>query len=179
VVDPNEAQEAEYALTVAQAFLALGCLLAIYIDPIGPRPYTRLARLALLLYASFSLLMVEVLRRQSDLNRSLRLVLHVTGVFWTGVAFLFTKAGGGPIFVVFLLFIVLAAAYRWGLVQTLSRPGAVQRFFCWSVTPPPLARIIFRRSAFLACLSGQSLYSYWDAYSDTWCRTKRHVVPRL
>jgi len=123
VVDPNEAQEAEYALTVAQAFLALGCLLAIYIDPIGPSPYTRLARLALLLYASFSLLMVEVLRRQSDLNRSLRLVLHVTGVFWTGVAFLFTKAGGGPIFVVFLLFIVLAAAYRWGLVQTLFTAG--------------------------------------------------------
>jgi signal transduction histidine kinase len=122
-VDANEAKEAEYALSVAQAFLAFGCLLAIYVDPIVPNLHTQLARLSLLFYASFSVLMAEVLRRQSDLNRSLRLVLHVSGVLWTGVAFLFTKAGGGPIFVVFLLFIVLAAAYRWGLVQTLFTAG--------------------------------------------------------
>jgi signal transduction histidine kinase len=119
VVDPNEAKQAEYALTVAQAFLAWGCLLAISIGPVAPSPYPLFARLSLLLYASFSVSMAVVLRRRSDLNGSLRLVLHITGVFWTGVAFLFTKAGGGPIFVVFLLFIVFAAAYRWGLVPTL------------------------------------------------------------
>jgi signal transduction histidine kinase len=67
--------------------------------------------------------MVDVLPRQSDLNRSLRLVLHLTGVFWTGVAFLFTQAGGFPIFVAFLVFIGLAAAYRWGLRQALFPAG--------------------------------------------------------
>jgi signal transduction histidine kinase len=118
-VDPNEAEDAEYTLIVAQALLALGCLLGIYIDPFAPSPYTLLARLSLLLYASFSVLMVVVVRLKPDLNRSLRLVLHVTGVFWTGIAFLLTKPGSNPIFVVFLLFILLAAAYRWGLVQTV------------------------------------------------------------
>jgi signal transduction histidine kinase len=124
VVDPDEAKEAEYALTVAQAFLAWGCLLAIYIDPAAPAPYTLLARLSLLLYASFSVLMAVVVRLQSHLNRPLRLVLHVTGVFWTGITFLFTKAGSYPVFVVFLLFILLAAAYRWGLAQTLFTAGS-------------------------------------------------------
>jgi signal transduction histidine kinase len=123
VLDPNDAKKVEYALTAAQAVLALGCLLATYIDPIAPSPYTQAARLALLVYASFSVLMGGVVRLQSDLISSVRLVLHVTGVFWTAVVFLLAKAGGGPIFVVFVLFIVLAAACRWGLAQTLFTAG--------------------------------------------------------
>jgi two-component system NarL family sensor kinase len=124
VVDPDEAMEAEYALTVAQAFLALGCLLAIYIDPIAPSPYRLFAPLSLLLYASFSVSMAVVVRLRSDLNRPLRLVLHITGILWTGIASLFTKGGSNPIFVVFLLFILLATAYRWGLAQTVFTAGS-------------------------------------------------------
>ena len=123
VVDPNEAKEVEYALTVAQAFLALGCWLPIYLDPIAASPYPLFARLSLLLYASFSVSMAVLVRLRSDLKRPLRLVLHVTGILWTGVASSFTKTGSNPIFVVFLLFILLATAYRWGLAQTVFTAG--------------------------------------------------------
>jgi signal transduction histidine kinase len=129
-VDRNEAKETEFVLVMAQAFLGVGCVVAIYLVPIATRPYTPLARHSLLLYASFSVLMVAAVRLQSILNRRLRLFLHAAGIFWTAVVFLFTQAGITPIFVAFLLFILLAAAYRWGLMQTLLTAGSCAAL-CW------------------------------------------------
>ena len=124
VADLNEAKKTDYALTVAQAVLAFGCLLAVYIDPLTVTPYPLLARDSLLLYTLFSVLMVVVFRLESGPKRWTRPVLHVSGVFWAAIAFLFTKSGGGPIFVIFLLFILSAAAFRWGFAQTVFTAGS-------------------------------------------------------
>jgi signal transduction histidine kinase len=119
LADPHEAKDAECTLIAAQALLAFGCLLVVCIAPHTPSTPALIARLSLLLYASFSVLMAMLVQRRLDLNRPQQLVLHVIGVFWCAIAFLFMRAWGSQVFAVFLLFILFAAAYRWGLAQTL------------------------------------------------------------
>jgi signal transduction histidine kinase len=115
----TSAERLERVLAVSRAFLTVTALLAIYIDPAEPARLREVTYGVLLAYASYSLLIWVAVRRAARLTRAHTWTLHGLDVLWTsGLTFV----SQGPIspFFLFFLFVVLAAAYRWGFRATLG-----------------------------------------------------------
>ncbi|HXE74856.1 MAG TPA: histidine kinase [Candidatus Xenobia bacterium] len=110
-------------LATARAFLATSGLVAIYFDPTEPTRYAEIAYLLLLVYAAQSLALMLWLRLQPRAASRLRLVSHGVDVIFAGLLTLFTEGANSPLYV-FFLFVLLAAAYRWGARETLLTAGA-------------------------------------------------------
>src|SRR5947208_13956341 len=119
----SEAQRRERVLASARAGLAVGFV--IYCEQASPSPYAALAYLVVLAYLVYSLLLLVFLRAKQDSSPAFRLSLHAVDTLWAALLFWF---GGSPtsglLFEdVFLIFVLLAAAYRWGLRETLATSG--------------------------------------------------------
>lgn len=110
-------------LATARAFLATAGLVAIYFDPTEPTRYAEVAYLLMLLYAAQSLALMLGLRLWPGITPSVRLASHAIDVVFAGVLTLFTEGANSPLYV-FFLFVLLAAAYRWGARETLLTAGA-------------------------------------------------------
>jgi signal transduction histidine kinase len=119
---PNEARQ-EQQLAVARLALAAISLLAIYLDPTEPVRYARLAYSLLLLYSSWSVAVFLVAWRVPRLTR-LRAYFHGVDIVWATTISLFTDGPNSPFFL-FFVFALLAAAYRWGMRETLLTVAAV------------------------------------------------------
>lgn len=118
-----EAQRTEQVLATARAFLATSGLAAIYFDPTEPTRYAEVAYLLMLLYAAQSLALMLGLRLWPGITPRVRLVSHGIDVLFAGLLTLFTEGANSPLYV-FFLFVLLAAAYRWGARETLLTAGA-------------------------------------------------------
>ncbi len=119
----GEAQRTEQVLATARAFLATSGLVAIYFDPTEPTRYAEVAYLLMLLYAAQSLALMLGLRLWPAITPRVRLVSHGIDVLFAGLLTLFTEGANSPLYV-FFLFVLLAAAYRWGARETLLTAGA-------------------------------------------------------
>ncbi|PYV21866.1 MAG: hypothetical protein DMG24_18365, partial [Acidobacteria bacterium] len=116
----SEAQRRERVLASARAGLAVGFV--IYCEQASPGPYAAFAYLLVLAYLVYSLLLLVFLRAKQDSSPAFRLSLHAVDTLWAALLCWF---GGSPtsglLFEdVFLIFVLLAAAYRWGLRETLA-----------------------------------------------------------
>ncbi len=118
-----EAQRTEQVLATARAFLATSGLVAIYFDPTEPTRYAEVAYLLMLLYAAQSLALMLGLRLWPAITPRVRLASHGIDVLFAGLLTLFTEGANSPLYV-FFLFVLLAAAYRWGARETLLTAGA-------------------------------------------------------
>jgi len=118
-----EAQRTEQVLATARAFLATSGLVAIYFDPTEPTRYAEVAYLLMLLYAAQSLVLMLGLRLWPAITTRVRLASHAIDVLFAGLLTLFTEGANSPLYV-FFLFVLLAAAYRWGARETLLTAGA-------------------------------------------------------
>ncbi len=118
-----EAQRTEQVLATARAFLATSGLVAIYFDPTEPTRYAGIAYGLMLAYAAQSLVLMLWLRLWPQATLRLRLVAHGVDVLFAGLLTLFTEGANSPLYV-FFLFVLLAAAYRWGARETLLTAGA-------------------------------------------------------
>ncbi len=116
--DPGEAQRIERVLGTARVFLAVCSLLAIYLDPTEPSRYATLAYALLLLYVIHSVAVLVVLRLRASSPPVLAIVLQSVDVLWAACITLLTEGPNSPFFL-FFLFVMLAAAYRWGLRETV------------------------------------------------------------
>ncbi|OFV96666.1 MAG: hypothetical protein A3H28_03735 [Acidobacteria bacterium RIFCSPLOWO2_02_FULL_61_28] len=119
VRDVSELQRAERVLATARAFLAISSFAAIYLDPTEPSRYARLAYASLAVYLLHSLIIVAFLRVRRKSTPRFSLVLHAVDIVWPAYITLFTEGSNSPFFLYFL-FVLLAAAYRWGLIETLT-----------------------------------------------------------
>jgi signal transduction histidine kinase len=109
----------EYVLAVARAFLTITAFIAIYLDPTEPQRLALVTYAVLIGYATFSIIVLMLVRRASAVRKSHILLLHSFDVIWVGVL---TFVSDGPIspFYLFFLFVALSAAYRWGLRETIA-----------------------------------------------------------
>ena len=116
----SEAQRRERVLASARAVLAVG--FAIYCEPASPSPYAALAYLVVLAYLVYSLLLLVFLRAKQDSSPAFRLSLHAVDTLWAALLCWFggSPTSSLPFEDVFLVFALLAAAYRWGLRETLA-----------------------------------------------------------
>lgn len=112
----------ERVLAVGRAFLTVSGLTAIYLDPTQPARLAEVTYTVLAAYALYSLLVLAYVYRAPQLEPPHGLVLHGLDVLWTAVLTFVSEGPGSPFFL-FFLFVVLAAAYRWGLVGTIATAG--------------------------------------------------------
>ena len=137
----SESQRIERFLAAARAFLALAALVAMWIDPTGPRRYATVAYALLSLYVLEAVGVLAMVRSWNDSSFRFRLTVHAIDVIWPALISVFTSGPDSP-FYLFYTFVLLEAAYRWGLQATLATALVAtalfisQTFFVsWHINP--------------------------------------------
>jgi signal transduction histidine kinase len=122
-VDRDEQRRIERVLATARVLLACSGLLAIYLDPTEPTRYSHLAYGLLLSYVLYALVVWVVLRRWPDLLPSFPWI-HALDILLPAVLTLITEGPNSPFFL-FFVFVLTAAAFRWGFVETILTAAVI------------------------------------------------------
>src|SRR5688572_10455470 len=112
----------ERVLAVGRAFLTVTALIAIYLDPTQPARLAAVTYTVLAAYAVYSVAVWVAVQRARRVSATLGLLLHGLDILWTA-ALTFVSEGPVSPFFLFFLFVVLAAAYRWGFGGTIATAG--------------------------------------------------------
>ncbi len=115
---PGEALHVERVLATGRTFLAITALVAIYLDPAQPR-YATAAYALLVGYLAYSSIVLLMFRSRTRFEPALRRLVHAADIFWPTVITLFTEGPSSPYYL-FFIFVLLAAAYRWGFPETVG-----------------------------------------------------------
>ena len=120
--DPSEVRRIERWLATARVFLAVSALVAIRMDPTqlgnSPAAYGLLG-----FYMGNSILVLMLLRRRKASTARFRVLVHAADIVWPAFISVFGDGPRSP-FILFFVFVLTAAAYRWGLWETLSTAAA-------------------------------------------------------
>ena len=122
-VAPSEAQRIERFLATGRVFLAASSIVAIWLDPTQPSRYAPLAFGLLAAYALHSLVTLALVRYRGTSTSSFRFTIHAIDVAWPALIGFFTQGPNSP-FIVLYIFVLLAAAYRWGFRETMGTAAA-------------------------------------------------------
>jgi hypothetical protein len=120
--DPGETRRIERWLATARVFLAISTLVAIRMDP------TELGKSwaaygLFVFYLANGILIMMLLRRRQESTAGFRLLVHAGDVAWPALISIFAEGPRTPFFL-FFFFVLAAAAYRWGLWETLGTAAA-------------------------------------------------------
>lgn len=120
--DPSETRRIERWLATARVFLAASTLVAIRMDPteLGS---SWAAYGLFVFYLANGILIMMLLRRRQESTAGFRLLVHAGDVVWPAVISIFAEGPRAPFFL-FFFFVLAAAAYRWGLWETLGTAAA-------------------------------------------------------
>ncbi|HYB76965.1 MAG TPA: hypothetical protein VEE85_02090, partial [Candidatus Bathyarchaeia archaeon] len=105
---------------MARVSLAAISLLAVHLDSTEPAAYAKLTRNFLLAYLVYSLMVMLWLRTSWQLRQArIPLLLHGIDILGPAIIVLFSDGPNSP-FLMFLVFALVAAGYRWGMRETLA-----------------------------------------------------------
>jgi len=119
---PGEVRRTERWLATARVFLAISALVAIWLDP-AEIAYSRWVYWLVMVYVAHGVVVMMLLRWRRESTSAFRLLVHSADIIWPALISFFTSAQHGPFFL-FFVFVLAAAAYRWGLWETLGTAGA-------------------------------------------------------
>lgn len=119
---PGEIRRIERWLASARVFLALSALVAIWRDP-GEVGNSVWASGLLAFYIAQGVFIILLLRRRQKSTPAFRLLVHSADVLWPALILTFTTGQSNPFFL-FFVFVLAAAAYRWGLWETVGTAAA-------------------------------------------------------
>jgi signal transduction histidine kinase len=142
----GEAERIEDAVAVARCLVAASALLVTFLDT-AAAPDAPLTRLPLVLYVIESLAVLTLLRNR-EASSVFRFVVHALDVGWAVFVTLEEKSSGSLFFLLFV-FVLLAAAFRWGLRETI-----------WTATGSAL--FLFIQKIFAVSISSGG-HRLWDA----------------
>lgn len=114
--NPEEIRRAERWLATARVFLASAALVAVWLDPGEVKSAWAYALLAFYILQGTAIILLLRWRQQS--TAPFRFLVHSGDVVWPAVILLLTS-GQSPFFL-FFTFVIGAAAYRWGLWETVA-----------------------------------------------------------
>lgn len=120
--DPGETRRIERWLATARVFLAVSALVAIQMDP-TELGHSWAAYGLFVFYLANGILIIMLLRRRQQSTASFRFLVHAADVFWPALISIFGEGPRTPFFL-FFVFVLAAAAYRWGLWETLGTAAA-------------------------------------------------------
>jgi signal transduction histidine kinase len=109
----------ERILAIGRAILAVSALAAIYFDPTEPARFAALTYALLAAYAVYSLIVLLSVQHLLRLGSPAVLGLHGIDILWAAAITFFSQGPVSPFFL-FFLFVLLAAAYRWGFRETFA-----------------------------------------------------------
>ena len=116
-VGPGETRRIERLLATARVLLAISAIVAILLDPGEIRPSVWASGL-LTFYLAQSFLILVLLRRRQQSTVSFRLFVHGADILWPALISTFASARNP--FSLLFVFVLAAAAYRWGLLETVG-----------------------------------------------------------
>jgi signal transduction histidine kinase len=119
---PGEVRRIERWLASARVFLAVSALVAIWMDP-GEIRYSLWAFGLLAFYLAQGVVVIIFLRRRQQSTPSFRLLVHSGDIVWPALISVFASGQNNPFFL-FFVFVLAAAAYRWGLWETVGTAAA-------------------------------------------------------
>jgi signal transduction histidine kinase len=120
--DPGETRRIERWLATARVFLAVSTLVAIRMDPTELGNSWAAYGLFVFYLANASVILMLLKRRQQS-TAGFRLLVHTGDVVWPALISIFAEGPRAP-FYLFFFFVLAAAAYRWGLWETLATAAA-------------------------------------------------------
>src|SRR5262245_52092473 len=120
----HAAARSERVLAIGRAFLTVWGLVAVYGDPTEPSGLAELSYAILVGYALYSVVVLVFVERATRLAPRDGEFLHGIDILWTA-ALTFVSSGVGSPFFLFFIFVVLAAAFRWGFRATMITAAVV------------------------------------------------------
>ncbi|HVO81560.1 MAG TPA: histidine kinase [Terriglobales bacterium] len=119
---PGEVRRIERWLASARVFLAIAALFTIWMNP-GEISYSPWAYWLLGFYIVHGVAIMLLLRLRQQSTASFRLLVHCADIVWPALICSFTVGEGSPFFL-FFVFVLAAAAYRWGMWETAGTATA-------------------------------------------------------
>ena len=116
--DPGETRRIERWLATARVGLAVSTLVSIRMDP-TQFGHSWAAYGLFVFYMANGILILMLLRRRQRSTAAFRFMVHVGDIVWPAVISVFAEGPRTPFFL-FFFFALAAAAYRWGLLETLG-----------------------------------------------------------
>jgi len=134
-------------LAFSRVFLAATSLIAWRLRPTSGATYYHLGLLLLAGYTVHSLVLLALLQRTRPPGRRLVLWAQASDILWPSLLCLFTDPPNS-VFFIFFLFAMIAAAFRWGFVETMATAaiGAALLLLQAAMVaygPPTLHRLVF------------------------------------
>jgi signal transduction histidine kinase len=117
-LNPNDAPRIEQGLATARLFLAFSALVALHADLIQAGQSAALAHALFATYALYSVSLLLLIRVRPQSTHYLAFAIHAVDTVWPALM-AFSTQGPRSSFLVFCVFAFAAAAYRWGLWETL------------------------------------------------------------
>ena len=119
----GEIRRTERWLATARVALTIVAVLTLWIEPVRGLVYSPWLYWLLLVYLVHSVVVMLLVRFRPQSTNAFRLVVHAVDILWPVLISLFATAQSGPFFL-FFVFVMAAAAYRWGLWETVGTATA-------------------------------------------------------
>jgi signal transduction histidine kinase len=121
--DPGETRRIERWLATARVALAVSTLVAIRMDPTDVLGHSWAAYGLFVFYMANGILILMLLRRRQQSTAAFRFMVHAGDIVWPALISIFAEGPRTPFFL-FFFFVLAAAAYRWGLWETVTTAAA-------------------------------------------------------
>jgi signal transduction histidine kinase len=115
----GEIRRTERWLATARVALTIAAELALWMEPVRGFTYSRWLYWLLTVYLAHSVVVMLLVRFRPRSTKAFRLVVHAADIVWPVLISMFAPAQHGPFFL-FFVFVMAAAAYRWGLWETVG-----------------------------------------------------------
>lgn len=115
-IGPEEVRRIERWLASARVFLAISALFTVWMDPAQMRS-SPWAYWLLGFYIVHGVVIMLLLRMRQESTPSFRLFVHAGDIIWPALICMYNTGQATPFFL-FFVFVLGAAAYRWGLWET-------------------------------------------------------------
>jgi len=115
----GEIRRTERWLATARVALTIAALVALWMEPVRGVAYSGWLYWLLTVYLVHAVVVMLLVRFRHNSTRAFRLVVHGADIVWPVLISMFTTAEQGPFFL-FFVFVMAAAAYRWGLWETVG-----------------------------------------------------------
>src|SRR6202158_4727561 len=119
----GEIRRTERWLATARVALTIAAEFALWMEPVRGFVYSRWLYWLLTVYPAHAVGVMWLVRFRSQSTKAFRLVVHAADIVWPVLISLFATAQHGPFFL-FFVFVMAAAAYRWGLWETVGTAAA-------------------------------------------------------
>ncbi|MGB8013802.1 MAG: histidine kinase [Terriglobales bacterium] len=119
----GEIRRTERWLASARVALTIAAEFTLWMEPVRGFVYSRWLYWVLTVYLVHAVVVMFLVRFRPESTTAFRLVVHAADIVWPVLISMFAPAQGGPFFL-FFVFVMAAAAYRWGLWETVGTAGA-------------------------------------------------------